>query len=435
MSDTVTAPTSDKSSGTYRVELAVALHQHDGLQIVYTDDGTDPVVVSASSTMVRSAGTITATRWRCICEAPDGTIYAATDTPESHIIAKSVDGGVTFQAVATIPEVTSSTVHYWTACCAVGNAVLFGIYGGGVYRTTDGGVSWELIPDMTGYWFTAAVVGSDIVLLGSIGNGLWRSDDAGATWIHVTSAPSRCHAIASSPDVVYLYEGTAGEDGRVWRSLDLGMTFTATQSPLLRWTAGCVGSDQTVYACAFGGSIYASRDRGDTWHITSSVTAAWYGTATVAGDGSLLFTGLNSKIYITRNNFATDLEVLDDIPRQYSAILVTTSGVVLGVNTEVAYTNDTESGTYSGVFHSRVFSITNGMPYRGPITIKKSTTIKAVVTNSSIASWHYIITGANTGYVGYAGSWHRIANVYVAANGVWKRAQLSVGRSGTWNDS
>ena len=80
-----------------------------------------------------------------------------------------------------------------------------GTCGGGVWKTTDAGRSWNNVSDGTfgGSIGAVAVAPSDtnVVYVGggektvrgnvSHGDGLWRSDDAGKTWTHIGLADSR----------------------------------------------------------------------------------------------------------------------------------------------------------------------------------------------------------------------------------------------------
>ncbi|HKK08151.1 MAG TPA: glycosyl hydrolase, partial [Gemmatimonadota bacterium] len=125
----------------------------------------------------------------------------------------------------------------------------FGGTGGGVWKTTDGGVTWKNVTDgfvKTGSVGAIAVAESDpnVVYLGmgenpvrsvttSHGDGVYRSTDGGKTWTHLGLAKTR-HISAirvdpRDPDVVYVaaqgpvYE-TSSERG-VYKSTDGGTTW------------------------------------------------------------------------------------------------------------------------------------------------------------------------------------------------------------------
>src|SRR5687767_6335780 len=99
----------------------------------------------------------------------------------------------------------------------------FGATGGGVWKTTDGGVNWRPVSDR---FFKSSSVGAiavsesnpDIVyagmgetqLRGNIiqGDGVYKTTDAGRTWTHVglekSRAIGRVRVHPSNPDLVYV---------------------------------------------------------------------------------------------------------------------------------------------------------------------------------------------------------------------------------------
>ena len=124
----------------------------------------------------------------------------------------------------------------------------FGATGGGVWKTTDGGMNWRPVSDR---FFKSSSVGAiavsesnpDVVyvgmgetqLRGNIiqGDGVYKTTDAGQTWTHVglekTRAISRVRVHPSNPDIVYVaalgepYGPTA--DRGVFKSTDGGKTW------------------------------------------------------------------------------------------------------------------------------------------------------------------------------------------------------------------
>jgi photosystem II stability/assembly factor-like uncharacterized protein len=124
----------------------------------------------------------------------------------------------------------------------------FGATGGGVWKTTDGGVNWRPVSDR---FFTSSSVGAiavsesnpDVVyagmgetqLRGNIiqGDGVYKTTDAGRTWTHVglekTRAIGRVRVHPSNPDIVYVAAlgdpYLATPDRGVFKSTDGGKTW------------------------------------------------------------------------------------------------------------------------------------------------------------------------------------------------------------------
>jgi photosystem II stability/assembly factor-like uncharacterized protein len=182
----------------------------------------------------------------------------------------------------------------------------FGSTGGGVWRTTDGGATWENISDgfFGGSIGAVAVAESDpnVIFVGEgektvRGNvssgikGVWKSTDAGKTWKNVGLADTRhvprIRIHPKNPDVVYvaalghLY-GPSAERG-VFRSTDGGATWKKVL--FVNDEAGAIdlvvdpNNPRIVYASTWsvkrtpyslesggpGSGLWKSTDGGDTW--------------------------------------------------------------------------------------------------------------------------------------------------------------------------
>src|SRR5215216_2299948 len=128
------------------------------------------------------------------------------------------------------------------------NVFYFGATGGGVWKTTDGGINWEAVSDeyfKTGSVGAIGVSESDpnVVYVGmgespirgnvSHGDGVYKSTDAGRTWKRVgledTRQVSRVRVHPRNPDVVYVaaqgHVWGPNEQRGVFRSKDGGKTW------------------------------------------------------------------------------------------------------------------------------------------------------------------------------------------------------------------
>jgi len=102
------------------------------------------------------------------------------------------------------------------------NEYYFGTTGGGVFKTTDGGITWAPVTDKY-FGGTIGAIGisesnPDIVYVGageypirgnvSHGDGVWRTNDAGKTWnplgLTATRQISRVRVHPTNPDIVYV---------------------------------------------------------------------------------------------------------------------------------------------------------------------------------------------------------------------------------------
>jgi len=182
-----------------------------------------------------------------------------------------------------------------------------GSTGGGVFKTTDAGITWNNISDeffKTGSVGAIAVAESDVnvVVVGmgehaargvmtSMGDGVYKSMDAGKTWTHLGLEKTRHISDVvihpSNPDIIYVTAqgaqyGPSKERG-IYRTLDGGHTWKNILSVNDSTGASSLSMDMTnpriLYASMWqhrrypwymesGGEnsgLYKSIDGGDTW--------------------------------------------------------------------------------------------------------------------------------------------------------------------------
>ena len=185
------------------------------------------------------------------------------------------------------------------------NLFYFGATGGGIWRTTDAGNTWENISD--GYF--GGSIGSvavsewdnNVIYVGngektvrgnvSSGDGLWKSVDAGKTWKHIGLKNSRhvprIRIHPKNPDVVYaavlgdLYKST--DERGVYKSTDGGASWKRVL--FANKDAGAIdlvidpNNSRVLYASTWnvrrtpyslssggeGSALWKSVDAGDTW--------------------------------------------------------------------------------------------------------------------------------------------------------------------------
>jgi photosystem II stability/assembly factor-like uncharacterized protein len=182
----------------------------------------------------------------------------------------------------------------------------FAANGGGVWKTTDGGTVWKPVFDDAPVQSIGALALApfhpDIVYVGtgedslhsqiSYGNGVYRSDDGGHTWQHRglddTHHIGKILVDPKNPDVVLVaalgHVYSANEERGVFRSTDGGKTWTKTLYKDDQTGAIDLAADpdnpKTVFATMWhgvrkpwghgtsigpGGGIYKSQDGGVTW--------------------------------------------------------------------------------------------------------------------------------------------------------------------------
>ena len=196
-----------------------------------------------------------------------------------------------------------------TACGVVGDPLTFymGSVGGGIYKTTNGGNTWNNISDgqlATGSVGAISVSESDpnVVYVGmgenavrgvmtSYGDGIYKSEDAGVTWKYIglpeSRHISRIEIHPTDPDIVFVAVQGAlygpNKDRGVYRSIDGGSSWILVLEVNPSTGASDLSMDinnpRILYASMWdhqrfpwtvrsggdGSGIYKSTDGGDNW--------------------------------------------------------------------------------------------------------------------------------------------------------------------------
>ncbi|RNI26286.1 WD40/YVTN/BNR-like repeat-containing protein [Rufibacter latericius] len=228
--------------------------------------------------------------------------------------------GMTWRSIGPYRGGRSATV---TGVPGKPNLYYFGATGGGVWRTKDGGASWENISDKYFGGSIGAVAVSEadpnVIYVGegektvrgnvSSGFGMWKSEDAGLTWKHIglkdSKHISRVRIHPKNPDLVYaaaMGNIYAPNDMRgVYRSKDGGknwerVLFVNKEVGVVDLTIDPVNPrnlyatswrvQRTPYSLSSGGpgsGIWKSTDGGDTWKEISRATGLPKGTLGIIG--------------------------------------------------------------------------------------------------------------------------------------------------------
>jgi len=159
------------------------------------------------------------------------------------------------------------------------DAMFFAATMAGLYRSKDGGKSWQSAgTSLPGPFLTSVVVSpafaeDGVVLASSLEGGVFRSADGGKTWApgDFRGRPVNVSALEVSPDFLrdgMAFAGTMA-DG-VFRSTDRGATWDSSSFGLLDLnvqdlaTSPAFGRDETVYAATTSG-VFHSHNGGRAW--------------------------------------------------------------------------------------------------------------------------------------------------------------------------
>jgi photosystem II stability/assembly factor-like uncharacterized protein len=185
-----------------------------------------------------------------------------TWTAGHNVLAKSTDGGQTWQDVRPdgLPHLD---IHGFAVDRRDQRTLWAALAGQGLYRSTDGGQSFELVTDEVGGGVMALAVTHDgRILAGDMQQGLFDSTDGGRTW-KATPRPGLMglavnpkepnRVVATGPGILLSTDG-----GRNW---DQVLPLEAGAGPV----AWAPSNPKVAYVVGFDKTLYKTQDGGATW--------------------------------------------------------------------------------------------------------------------------------------------------------------------------
>jgi photosystem II stability/assembly factor-like uncharacterized protein len=202
-----------------------------------------------------------------------GTVYAGTyeggiyKTANAGVMWKPIDNG----------DAQLGTVYSLAVSPDDANVVYAG--GGNVYKTTDGGSTWQALETGMIYATVQALAidpnASQTIYAGTDRGGIYKSADGGQSWASVSDGltDTDVTALRVSPfSSSTLYAGTS--QGYVFRSDNGGSSWTAASNGLPgNWAIAAIAFDAQTPGIAYAGSasgVYKTVDGGTTWNALNA---------------------------------------------------------------------------------------------------------------------------------------------------------------------
>ena len=190
------------------------------------------------------------------------------------------------------------------AASADGSKLFAGVDGGSLYRSTDFGVTWNVIANTSGKnWFSIAsnIDGTKVAAVDRGGH-IWTSTNSGSTWTQRSvGAVRNWESIASSSDGSKLVAVASNDNlnGFIYTSSNSGVTWSSNLAPAgtNKFTGVASSNDGTYLAATtWANGIYTSSDSGQTWTartlpVPNSGSTTYLQAVASSGDGSRLVTG------------------------------------------------------------------------------------------------------------------------------------------------
>jgi photosystem II stability/assembly factor-like uncharacterized protein len=210
-------------------------------------------------------------------ESTTGLLYAGQIGAPGRL-HQSTDGGDSWAPLND--DLTFSTVHAFARHPLDPDVAYAGVWGGGTWKTEDGGVSWELLPEAPASAAALAVDPHDPDTLYATDRtqpSLWQSNDGGESWWRRFDAGteySRLQALGvdpHEPDTVYVSAfkiGGYGLEGGLFRVSGPGYSEVTNGLPRVVISLLALPSQPGVLlASTHVYGLYRSADFGGSWQL------------------------------------------------------------------------------------------------------------------------------------------------------------------------
>ena len=276
----------------------------------WTERGPNSDAVGPSNGNTRAGGGVTSGRMRAIwvdlsdatnhtvwVGGIDGGLWKTADistSPANWTPVNDFFGNLAIASICQDPLGTKDTMYFGTGEKTY-NADA--VRGGGVWKSVDHGVTWNLLANTTTFFNVSKVTcdASGNIYVSTIGNGkgIQRSKDGGITWTNITPAglnTSVTDMKLSTTGRMHIVCGYYNGASPGYRYSDrpdtvssIGWKSATTAFPNVQYNCELAISGNTLYVLNSNSSyqtpqIYKSTDGGDTWAATASSPPAASGT-------------------------------------------------------------------------------------------------------------------------------------------------------------
>ena len=226
-----------------------------------------------------------------ILQAQDGSMLAGTWGGK---ILRSTDQGTSF----TVINDGMNAAFIWSLV-QTANGNLFAATERGVFISTNNGASWSSTA-LPQYDVRALSVSGNFIYAGLWGQGVYRTSDNGATWTDASNGMViKAVQALLSDNSGNIYAGTFG--GGIYKTTDGGSNWTSTAMNYPHvWSLGKT-SNGVIVAGTYGNGLYLSGDGGNSWQPqTSGLNATHIYSVSVDNNDNVFVSSWNNGVYFAR---------------------------------------------------------------------------------------------------------------------------------------
>ena len=209
-------------------------------------------------------------------------------------VLKTTDGGNSWVAITN--GLVPATGDYYVYALAIDPAnpqVIYAgsgtIYGGKVFKSTNGGAAWSVTGNgISGRVYTLVIdpSNSNILYAGTMHyeekvggisqtitvGGIYKTTDGAVTWTHITTG----NALSTASILAMAIDNTTGQTiyagaylQGIYKSTDRGASWTQVNNGLIKTDVYAIAIDpadvQTIYAGTYAGGVFKSINGGQSW--------------------------------------------------------------------------------------------------------------------------------------------------------------------------
>ena len=268
-------------------------------------------------------------------------VFAATPVGVFH----SMDAGLSWRQPGVSPTVPLADVVAASPDFARDHTVFVcGV--GGLYRSSDGGESWQCVLVGSRMLTVAAAAGTThdslVVLAGTESDGMLRSEDAGRSWTGANAGLLDLTAmcVALSPCFEADRTGFAGtasglyrtrNGGQAWRSVETGLEDPAVQCLAI---SPNFAEDRLVVAGTEADGLLRSTDGGATWHRPDGLTTGGVAALAFGPTGRRLAAATESGIAVSDDGGDSWRILTTDIQQQALSLVFCGDALLAGFHRE-----------------------------------------------------------------------------------------------------
>lgn len=173
--------------------------------------------------------------------------------------------------------------------------------GGGVFRSSDNGLTWKPMNNgITNFTVGALALNGNIIFAGTDGGGIFLSSDNGVTWTKPVNGFSSQYVRALAANDTFIFAGTgsgvyvSSNNGSTWANFSNGLTTSDVRALIIH--------DTLVFAGTYGGGIFRSGIKSNSWAAVNSGVTSSYIYSFTFHDSSIFAASGNKGVFVSSTN-------------------------------------------------------------------------------------------------------------------------------------